>query len=219
MMLIGTVNIQDENTRRMRVGACGALAFHALILIYVALPISNNLISADLYSPPTNVTIRFTQPVKQEIKKTEPVKKMPTKANVKPIEPKPEILDTIEPAAYEPPQKVIEPKPVEQVTMTPPKYTPEAVPVVTEVNLKGRRVRPQYPKRALKLRQEGVVWLRVLVDEQGEQEELKVHRPSQYALLNQAAMKAVKKWEFEPTKRFGRAIKSWVEIPIEFAIQ
>lgn len=229
MMFIDSAVLEDENTRRMGLGAFGALALHALILTWFVLPISKNTISADLYSPPTNVTIRFTQPVKketvlekpvQEVKKLEPIKPIKkTHAKIIPIKPKPETLSTIEPAAYEPAQKVVEPKPVEPITMTQPKPTPQSIPVVTEVNLKGRRVRPEYPKRSLKLRQEGTVLLRVLVSKDGKQETLTVHRPSKYVLLNQAAVKAVKKWKFEPTRRGGRAIKSWVEIPIEFAIQ
>lgn len=229
-MFVDSAILQDENTRRMGLGAFGALTLHALIVAWFALPVSKNMLSADLYSPPTNVTIRFTQPVKkeivpekpvEEIKKVEPVKKTPAKkiAKVTPVKPKPEVLNTIEPAAHQPPEQVTKPAPVEPVAMTPPKPAPQSIPVVTEVNLKGRRVRPQYPKRALKLRQEGTVLLRVLVSKDGDQETLKIYRPSQYALLNQAAVKAVKKWKFEPTRRGGIPVKSWVEIPIEFAIQ
>lgn len=94
-----------------------------------------------------------------------------------------------------------------------------AVPVVREAGLKGRRVQPEYPSRALRLRQEGVVLLHVLVSEDGSQQSVKIVRPSGYDLLDNAALKAVQKWRFEPTQRNGQAIKSWIEIPIEFKIR
>jgi len=64
-----------------------------------------------------------------------------------------------------------------------------------------------------------VVWLHVLISQTGEREDIKLHKASKFALLNQAALQAVKKWSFEPTRKNGRAVKSWVEIPIEFRIQ
>jgi protein TonB len=90
---------------------------------------------------------------------------------------------------------------------------------VSDQNLKGRRVQPTYPQRALRMRQEGVVWLHVLISKTGAREDIKLHKPSQYALLNQAAIKAVKKWTFDPNVINGHAVKSWVEIPVEFKIQ
>jgi protein TonB len=93
------------------------------------------------------------------------------------------------------------------------------IPVVEYQTIRGQRIKPKYPKRALRMGQQGVVWLRVLVDENGERQEIKLHKPSRYALLNQAALNAVKKWKFAPHLINGHAKQSWVEIPIEFKIQ
>lgn len=93
------------------------------------------------------------------------------------------------------------------------------VPIVVGGGLVGRRVQPDYPKRSLDLKQEGTVILHVLISDTGKRQDIKLFKPSKYALLNQAAMKAVKKWTFDPNIVNGRAVKSWVEIPIEFKIQ
>lgn len=93
------------------------------------------------------------------------------------------------------------------------------IPVVSGASLVGRRVQPTYPKRALRLKQEGTVFIQVLISETGKRQDIKISRPSKHALLNQAAIKAVKKWTFDPNMVNGRAVKSWVEIPVEFKIQ
>jgi len=81
------------------------------------------------------------------------------------------------------------------------------IPVVSGASLVGRRVQPTYPKRALRLKQEGTVFIQMLISETGKRQDIKISRPSKYALLNQAAIVN------------GRAVKSWVEIPVEFKIQ
>jgi len=220
MMFVNKTILKKPIVHRYGFSMMSAFMFHALILIGFLFPFSKKMITADTYSAPTNVTIRFTSPVKepQKIVKAEPVKPkavqkkiVQAKKAVKPITP--QELNNVQPASAPPPsvQKI---ERVENVQ--PPK---EIIPVVSGDNIKGRRVQPQYPQRALRMRQEGVVWLRVLISETGARQDLKLHKPSQYAVLNQAAIKAVKKWTFDPNIVQGRAVKSWVEIPIEFKIQ
>ncbi len=93
------------------------------------------------------------------------------------------------------------------------------IPIVQQVRLNGKRVAPVYPKRALRLRQEGVVWVQVLVAESGKQQRLKIVKNSNYPLLDKAALEAIKQWRFKPTVRNGTEIASWVEVPIEFQIR
>ena len=92
------------------------------------------------------------------------------------------------------------------------------IPVTSNFSVKGQRQIPQYPKRALRLKQEGVIYLRVLLSAEGVSEKIEFSQKSIYPLLNKAAIKAVKKWHFNPTIVKGKAVKSWVEIPIEFKI-
>ena len=232
-MLVDNSFLGDENVKRFSLGLMGAMLVHGLVLIWLSLPASQKIISPDMFSPPTRVAIRFVTPVAEKPKvkekpkpvpkvpkvdtvKKEPVVKKLTKAPIK--DPLPEILDKIEPAAA-PRLHHQPPPPTQQKPVEVSKPVLDIIPVVSEARLKGRRVKPKYPKRSLRMRQEGIVLLHVLISKTGAQQEIKLHKPSRYALLNQAAVKAVKKWTFDPNIVNGQAIQSWVEIPIEFKIQ
>ena len=82
----------------------------------------------------------------------------------------------------------------------------------------GNKEMPIYPKRSLKLGQEGIVYLKILISESGVSEQIEFLKKSQYPLLNKSAINAVKKWQFKPVIIGGKAVKSWVEVPIEFKI-
>lgn len=228
MMFVDNSFFNDENTKRLSFGITGAMLAHALILVWFSLPVSQKIISAEIISPPTNVSIRFVTPIKELPKpvpiiiKTEPVQKKPVVkkiAKAAPQKPLPETLNRIEPAAPPPPTYPSEPQPVQEKPIEISKFVRDVIPVISATSIKGRRVQPEYPKRSLRMRQEGVVWLHVLISEDGKRQDIKLHKPSQYALLNQAAIKAVKKWTFDPNVVNGRAVQSWVGIPIEFKIQ
>ncbi|USG59538.1 energy transducer TonB [Sneathiella marina] len=78
---------------------------------------------------------------------------------------------------------------------------------------------PTYPRRALDMGQQGTVTLHAKVLTNGEPGELKVAQSSGHRLLDRAALSAVKKWKFEPTRVDGSAIVSWVRVPVNFVIQ
>lgn len=99
------------------------------------------------------------------------------------------------------------------------KIQPSVIPETTEVSLRGKRIAPVYPKRALRMKQEGTVMLKVLVDQTGRQKEIQLAISSQFPLLDSAALEAVRKWRFNPTKRGGETILSWVQVPVEFRIR
>lgn len=213
MMLVDNNFLQDENAGLPSVGVIAAILVHAFVFFWFASAPPQTIMAAETFSPPTNVNIRFVTAAKEQViqKKTTP-KKIEKTAYKKPVARE---LNNIEPAAA-PPKEQRAPTPAPSEILKPVLEVP---PIISAVSVKGRRVQPEYPDRALKLRQEGVVWLHVLIGEDGQRREIKFHKPSQYALLNQAAMKAVKKWTFDPNIVNGRAVPSWVEIPIEFKIQ
>jgi protein TonB len=99
------------------------------------------------------------------------------------------------------------------------KSLPAPVPLVRNASLVGTRIPPEYPPRALRMGQEGTVWVHILINEIGSQEAAKIHTPSRYAALDEAALNAVKKWSFLPNIVNGRPVKTWVEVPIEFEIR
>lgn len=78
--------------------------------------------------------------------------------------------------------------------------------------------RPGYPSVSRRLREQGLVVLRVLVDERGRAELLHVHRSSGHARLDQAALEAVQRAEFKPYVANGLVQRVYVLVPIEFAL-
>jgi protein TonB len=77
---------------------------------------------------------------------------------------------------------------------------------------------PVYPRRARQLEQEGEALIRVKLDPRGNAAEVLVWKSSGFALLDAAAMTAVRGWRFVPAHRDGKAIVAWVEIPVRFAL-
>lgn len=77
---------------------------------------------------------------------------------------------------------------------------------------------PRYPPQAVRQRQEGEVVLRVLVGTDGNVVQIEVEKSSRSRLLDRAAMDAVKDWKFNPGMREGKAIQSWVLVPISFKL-
>jgi protein TonB len=75
-----------------------------------------------------------------------------------------------------------------------------------------------YPSRAIDLGQTGSVTLRALVSPQGETRNTRVHRSSGSGLLDQAALAAVKNWEFQPAELDGRPVHAWVEVRVHFRL-
>lgn len=78
---------------------------------------------------------------------------------------------------------------------------------------------PPYPPRAKRLGMEGTVILRVRVGESGEALEVELEKGSGFALLDDAALAAVKKWQFAPGRENDRAVAMWVQVPVRFELR
>lgn len=78
---------------------------------------------------------------------------------------------------------------------------------------------PVYPAQARRRQQQGTVWVEVRLDARGQQVAVAVLRSSRVPSLDQAALAAVKKWQFLPEAHNGVGVPSRVQIPIEFAIK
>lgn len=78
--------------------------------------------------------------------------------------------------------------------------------------------RPGYPSVSRRLHEQGLVVLRVLVDERGRAQRVDVHRSSGHARLDQAALVAIERAEFKPYVANGAARRVYVLVPIEFAL-
>lgn len=77
---------------------------------------------------------------------------------------------------------------------------------------------PGYPAMAREQGYEGVVLVKAEVLTNGRVGQTVVRKSSGYAILDQAAVSAVKTWKFEPAKKSGIPYKTWAELPIKFVI-
>lgn len=81
-----------------------------------------------------------------------------------------------------------------------------------------RQPSPRYPPQSRKLREQGLVVLRVLIDERGLACNIDVESSSGHARLDDAAKDAVARAAFRPYIEDGTPRRALVLIPIEFAL-
>lgn len=79
-------------------------------------------------------------------------------------------------------------------------------------------VEPRYPRTAQRRNQQGVVMLDVIVDEEGNPLEISILTSSGHNALDEAAIAAVSRWEFEPEQRNNQFVKSRVHVPVAFQL-
>lgn len=158
-----------------------------------------------------------------------------------PPEPKPVVREVIpepEPIAREP---VPQPRPV--VREAPPDPEPEAEPVVSkappepaqtpvkeaipsefgldEVDQRPsilRKVNPLYPYRAKRRNLSGKVVVKFLVSPSGHVEKPRVVESDPEGVFEKNALQAVRKWRFRPGYYQGKAVATWVVLPIHFRL-
>jgi protein TonB len=74
-----------------------------------------------------------------------------------------------------------------------------------------------YPVMARTAEMEGLVLLKVTVDERGKVIYVVVLK-SDAAVFNEAAMKVVRRWEFVPAEQSGNPVKATITIPLRFTL-
>lgn len=77
---------------------------------------------------------------------------------------------------------------------------------------------PVYPNLSRRLREVGVVQLRVRVNAAGEPLEIQLFKSSGFTRLDDSALAAVKKWKFQPARQNGNAVEAWVIVPLDFSL-
>ena len=82
-----------------------------------------------------------------------------------------------------------------------------------------RAPEPRYPPASRAAHEEGLVLLRVLVDEHGRAQTIDVLRSSGHSRLDEAARAAVRRALFKPHVENGVARAALVTVPIEFAVR
>ena len=82
----------------------------------------------------------------------------------------------------------------------------------------GTNAKPEYPMVARRRGYEGEVVFNVQVLNDGNVGEMKMVKTSGYAVLDNSAHTALKKWKFVPGKFNGKYVPSWVQVPILFRL-
>lgn len=96
---------------------------------------------------------------------------------------------------------------------------PEVVRVGGDVQppTKTRHVSPAYPSLARAARVEGLVVIEATIDLEGRVREARVLRS--VPLLDEAAVEAVRQWEFSPTRLNGRPVSVMLTVTVRFRLQ
>ena len=82
-----------------------------------------------------------------------------------------------------------------------------------------QRVEPVYPPMSRRMGEEGIVRLKVLVDERGRPHDVVVLATSGFPRLDQAAVDAVHRWRFAPASDGTHAVSAWSAVAIRFRLQ
>lgn len=77
---------------------------------------------------------------------------------------------------------------------------------------------PNYSREAREKHYEGVSVLRVIVGPDGKAHNIEVQRSLGYG-LDEEAIKAVKKWRFEPARKDGEPVPVFVSIEVNFRLR
>lgn len=82
----------------------------------------------------------------------------------------------------------------------------------------GGNPKPEFPQEAQRKNQAGLVVVRVEVRANGRAGEVRVVQSSGFALLDDSALEAARKWTFRPAQKEGLAVRCEVEVPFQFKL-
>ncbi len=160
---------------------------------------------------PITPVVKSDAPEVTEVARPVPVAAVPPPVPVAVVTPAP-----TPPPVAQPPVKISgdasSPKPGPDATTTPP-------PLVKAEPNYLKNPEPPYPLIALRRHQEGLVLLTVKVTAQGTVEQLAVEKSSGFPALDDAALRAVRGWEFQPAHLGPLAVESEIEVPVRFQVK
>jgi protein TonB len=99
------------------------------------------------------------------------------------------------------------------------KATSASLPLVEAIPRYRSNPLPEYPRIARRKHWEGVVWLLVDVSGDGDVEGLEIEKTCGHKVLDRAAERTVKRWQFSPATRGGLPVSSQVRIPVRFRLE
>jgi protein TonB len=95
---------------------------------------------------------------------------------------------------------------------------PQGVATITAVRFR-RPPQPEYPPHSRRMAEQGLVLVRVLIDERGEVLAARLEQASPFPRLNEAALKAAREALYEPHLESDLARRAWALVPIRFALK
>ena len=82
-----------------------------------------------------------------------------------------------------------------------------------------RNPAPAYPYESIRRGEEGLVMLDVSVDKSGHPADVKINQSSGFPLLDQSALRTVRRWRFDPAYIGILPIDAKIRVPIRFVLE
>lgn len=155
--------------------------------------------------------------VEEEIQLPEPVVEPPPVNEVAVVEEEPPpVPEKVAPRPQPTAAPASTPRPKAQTRPATPAPRPQPARVVEARPDVGKNPPPRYPESARRQGWEGRVMVRASVGADGRVQSVAVQRSSGHAVLDRAALDAVRRWRFHPRTENGQSMPSVVEVPVNF---
>lgn len=225
-----------------RIAPLGAIVLLHIGFLYALQNGLQNPTSAAMHASPKTVYVSFITPEPPKpvevpkpppprpVPKPVPVKKKTVKPpQVKPVKKPPSEKAITAPELPPEPEPPAPPEPMMPAAPATPSApaqpaAPSAPPAAARPRVISsgieyiRAPKPTYPAFSRRMREEGKVVMRVLVNENGRPEEVEIQTSSGYPRLDDAAIKAAMRSVFKPHMENGRPVAVFAIIPIRFQL-
>lgn len=151
----------------------------------------------------------------------------PPETDAKPLPPPPAVQAPNPPVVLHLPQQPVfvvtpDPPPEPPAAPSPPQAPAPAPPQpVSAGDLSSSMIHapsPRYPTESRRKREQGTVLLAVVLGPDGNVADIRIARSSGHSRLDEAALRAVRRWRWSPTIRNGEAVQVRGTVPVDFLI-